>query len=411
MVRAMLSESLVSVISQTLLKTKDGQGRLAAHEIMIGNARDPQSHPREARSRRCTRRSKRAQNRSGCRRSTSVWSSWCAATSCPSRRGAQPGRQQGSVHVAARKHSRAGACGPRNEETQDGTRTRHHSSFTSCSSSSSSRKAPIFSSPPAFHRRSRSTARITAGVQDRRLTPQHTMELVRSVMNDKQAAEFESTKECNFAIAPPGVGRFRVNAFVQQARIGMVLRTITMRHPQIRGARPAAGVEGRHHVEARHHDVRRRHGQPASRRRWRRFWATATKTATATSSRSRTRSSSSMSTSTAWSRSARSAWTPTVGRSALKNTLRQAPDVILIGEVRERETMDYAIAFAETGHLCLATLHANSTNQALDRDHQLLSRGSPRPAADGLVAQHPRLRRAAADSRAATAAAASPRSK
>ena len=95
--------------------------------------------------------------------------------------------------------------------------------------------------------------------------------------------------------------------------------------------------------------------------------ATATRTATATSSRSRTRSSSCTSTRTASSRSARSASTPTAGRSRCKNTLRQAPDVILIGEVRERETMDYAIAFAETGHLCLATLHANSTNQALDR--------------------------------------------
>ena len=64
------------------------------------------------------------------------------------------------------------------------------------------------------------------------LSPQHTIELVRSVMNDKQAAEFESTKECNFAISPPGVGRFRVNAFVQQARVGMVLRTITTDIPK-----------------------------------------------------------------------------------------------------------------------------------------------------------------------------------
>src|SRR5262249_35846468 len=58
------------------------------------------------------------------------------------------------------------------------------------------------------------------------LTAQHTIELVRSVMNDKQAAEFEATKECNFAISPPGIGRFRVNAFIQQGRVGMVLRTI-----------------------------------------------------------------------------------------------------------------------------------------------------------------------------------------
>src|SRR4029078_5765171 len=65
-----------------------------------------------------------------------------------------------------------------------------------------------------------------SGVSKTALTPQHTVELVRSVMNDKQASEFEGTKECNFAISPPGIGRFRVNAFVQQGRIGMVLRTI-----------------------------------------------------------------------------------------------------------------------------------------------------------------------------------------
>src|SRR4249920_729118 len=69
-------------------------------------------------------------------------------------------------------------------------------------------------------------------VSKTQLSPQHTIELVRSVMNDKQAAEFEGSKECNFAISPPGIGRFRVNAFVQQARVGMVLRTITMEIPK-----------------------------------------------------------------------------------------------------------------------------------------------------------------------------------
>src|SRR5437762_9757266 len=69
-------------------------------------------------------------------------------------------------------------------------------------------------------------------VSKKPLTPQHTIELVRSVMNDKQAAEFEATKECNFAISPPGIGRFRINAFVQQGRIGMVLRTITTTIPR-----------------------------------------------------------------------------------------------------------------------------------------------------------------------------------
>ena len=91
------------------------------------------------------------------------------------------------------------------------------------------------------------------------LTPQHTIELVRSVMNDKQAAEFEATKECNFAIAPPGIGRFRVNAFVQQGRVGMVLRTINVDDPEVRGAGPAAGAEGRRHDQARPRAVRRRH--------------------------------------------------------------------------------------------------------------------------------------------------------
>jgi twitching motility protein PilU len=198
------------------------------------------------------------------------------------------------------------------------------------------------------------------------LTPQHTMELVRSVMNDKQAGEFESTKECNFAIAPPGVGRFRVNAFVQQGRIGMVLRTITTDIPVFEQLGPAAGAEGRHHVEARHHDVRRRDGSGKS---------------TSMASLLGYRNENSyghiitIEDPIEFVHEHRNCVITQreVGvdtddwQIALKNTLRQAPDVILIGEVRERETMDYAIAFAETGHLCLATLHANSTNQALDR--------------------------------------------
>ncbi len=96
---------------------------------------------------------------------------------------------------------------------------------------------------------------------------------------------------------------------------------------------------------------------------------------------------------------------------ALKNTLRQAPDVILIGEIRDRDTMDYAIAFAETGHLCLATLHANSTNQALDRIINFFPEERRAAIADGPFAQHPRVRRAAAHRSRATAAAASRRSR
>ena len=179
------------------------------------------------------------------------------------------------------------------------------------------------------------------------LSPQHTIELVRSVMNDKQAAEFEGTKECNFAISPPGVGRFRVNAFVQQGRIGMVLRTITTDIPKFeelglppvlrdiimskRGIMLFIGATGA--------------GKSTSMasllgyRDHRNCIVTQREVGVDTDS---------------WS-------------IALKNSLRAAPDVILIGEIRDRETMDYAVSFAETGHLCLATLHANSTNQALDR--------------------------------------------
>ena len=198
------------------------------------------------------------------------------------------------------------------------------------------------------------------------LSPQHTIELVRSVMNDKQAAEFESTKECNFAISPQGVGRFRVNAFVQQARVGMVLRTITTDIPKFdelglptvlkdiimskRGIMMFVGATGAGkstsmasllgyrnensfgHIVTIEDPIEFVHEH-------RNCIVTQREVGVDTDS---------------WD-------------IALRNSMRQAPDVIMIGEVRERATMDYAIAFAETGHLLLATLHANSTNQALDR--------------------------------------------
>jgi twitching motility protein PilU len=198
------------------------------------------------------------------------------------------------------------------------------------------------------------------------LTPQHTIELVRSVMNDKQASEFESTKECNFAINPPGIGRFRVNAFVQQGRIGMVLRTILTDIPRFedlnlppvlkevamakRGIMMFIGPTGcgKSTSMAALLDYRNENSyghiitieDPIE-------FVHMHKHCIVTQ---------------------REVGVDTDGwQIALKNTLRQAPDVILIGEVRDRETMDHAIAFAETGHLCLTTLHANSTNQALDR--------------------------------------------
>jgi twitching motility protein PilU len=198
------------------------------------------------------------------------------------------------------------------------------------------------------------------------LTGTHTLALARSIMNDKQAAEFERTKECNFAISPPSIGRFRVNAFVQQGKVGMVLRVIPQVLPTIDklGVPPvlkevamtkrglcilvgatgsgksttlAAMVDWRNensygHIITIEDPVEFVHPH-------KNCVVTQREVGLDTDS-----------------------W-----EAALKNTLRQAPDVILMGEIRDRETMEHAIAFAETGHLCMATLHANSANQALDR--------------------------------------------
>ncbi|MCM2252865.1 MAG: PilT/PilU family type 4a pilus ATPase [Ramlibacter sp.] len=194
----------------------------------------------------------------------------------------------------------------------------------------------------------------------------HTLALARSVMNDKQAAEFERTKECNFAISPPGLGRFRCNAFVQQGKVGLVMRVIpqvlptidSLGLPQIlkdvamtkRGLTILVGAtgSGKSTSLAAMVDWRNENSQghiitiedPVE-------FVHPHKNCVVTQREVGLDTDS---------------W-----EAALKNTLRQAPDVILMGEIRDRETMEHAIAFAETGHLCLATLHANSANQALDR--------------------------------------------
>jgi len=203
-------------------------------------------------------------------------------------------------------------------------------------------------------------------VSNQKLTPQHTKELARAIMNDKQSTEFEASKECNFAISPADIGRFRVSAFIQQGRIGMVLRTITTEIPNFddlglpnvlrdvsmtkRGLVVFVGGTGSGkstslaamigyrnqnsfgHIITIEDPVEYVHPHLNC-------ILTQREVGVDTDS-----------------------W-----HAALKNTLRQAPDVILIGEIRDRETMEYAIAFAETGHLCMSTLHANSANQALDR--------------------------------------------
>jgi twitching motility protein PilU len=198
------------------------------------------------------------------------------------------------------------------------------------------------------------------------LTPAHTLALARSIMNDKQVAEFERTKECNFAISPPGVGRFRANAFIQQGKVGLVLRVIpqvlptidTLGVPQVlkevsltkRGLCILVGAtgSGKSTTLAAMVDWRNEnsHGHiitiedPVE-------FVHPHKNCVVTQREVGLDTDS---------------W-----EVALKNTLRQAPDVILMGEIRDRETMEHAVAFAETGHLCMATLHANSANQALDR--------------------------------------------
>jgi twitching motility protein PilU len=198
------------------------------------------------------------------------------------------------------------------------------------------------------------------------LAPSHTQMLARSIMNDKQLSEFEKSQECNFSIALPGVARFRVNAFVQRGSTGLVLRIINSDIPSFqelnlpdtlkditmtkRGLVIFVGGtgSGKSTSLASMVDYRNRNSyghiitieDPVEFvHEHRNCLVTQREVGVDTESY----------------------------EIALKNTLRQAPDVILIGEIRDREAMDHAIAFAETGHLCLSTLHANSTNQALDR--------------------------------------------
>ena len=198
------------------------------------------------------------------------------------------------------------------------------------------------------------------------LSPAHTLTLARSIMSDRQIADFERTKECNFAISPSGIGRFRVNAFIQQGRVGMVLRTIPVSLPTIdslgvpqilkevamtkRGLCILVGAtgSGKSTTLAAMVDWRNENSyghivtieDPIE-------FVHLHKNCVVTQREVGLDTDS-------WD-------------AALKNSLRQAPDVILMGEIRDRETMEHAIVFSETGHLCLATLHANSANQALDR--------------------------------------------
>ncbi len=198
------------------------------------------------------------------------------------------------------------------------------------------------------------------------LTPEQARAFAYGIMNEEQRRQFESSNECNFSISPQEVGRFRVNIFMQQGRVGMVLRTIETKIPKFdelclpkvladialtkRGLVIFVGATGSGKTTSLASMVGYRNEYSYGHiitiedpiefvHEHRNCIITQREVGVDTQTFD----------------------------TALKNTLRQAPDVILIGEIRSRETMEYAVQFAETGHLCLATLHANSSNQALDR--------------------------------------------
>jgi twitching motility protein PilU len=203
-------------------------------------------------------------------------------------------------------------------------------------------------------------------VSSQPLTAAHTTDLARAIMNDKQTAGFELTKEANFAISPGDLGRFRVSAFVQMSCVGMVLRTITTTIPKLEDLELPAVLKD---------VILSKRGLVIM------VGATGSGKSTTMAAMVGYRNENSYGHIITIEDpvefvhphkncvvTQREVGVDTDSfEAALKNSLRQAPDVIQIGEIRDRETMEHAIAFAETGHLCLATLHANSSNQALDR--------------------------------------------
>lgn len=203
-------------------------------------------------------------------------------------------------------------------------------------------------------------------VMEKKLSAEHTLAMAHSLMNEEERADFKKNKECNFAIALPNISRFRVNALVQRGSAGLVVRIIPTHIPSFadlkmpdilsqiamtkrglvifvggtgsgKSTSLAAMIDYRNensngHIITIEDPVEFVHHHKGC-------IVTQREVGTDTDS----------------------------FEIGLKNTLRQAPDVILIGEIRDQKTMEHAIAFAETGHLCLATLHANNTNQAMDR--------------------------------------------
>ncbi len=354
MVRAMLSESLQAVISQTLCKTKDGNGRVAAHEIMMGTSAirnliregqggaDVFDHP--------------DQQQRGHADAGPEPDGFGAPQ--PHQRGR--GTQQGQIPGKLPRLTPLQVFGKSNMERDQASKF-----INDLLKLMVSRKGSDLFITAEFPPAIKVDGKVTR-LMDQPLVAAHTLSLARSIMSDKQVAEFERTKECNFAISPAGIGRFRVNAFIQQGRVGMVLRTIPANIPTIDGMGLPQVLK----------DV-------AMTKRGLCIFVGATGSGKSTS----------LAAMVDWRNEHSQGHIMTVEdpiefvhphknciitqrevgldtdswEAALKNSLRQAPDVILMGEIRDRETMEHAIVFSETGHLCLATLHANSANQALDR--------------------------------------------
>lgn len=201
---------------------------------------------------------------------------------------------------------------------------------------------------------------------DKPLSAEHTMQIARSIMDDKQAEEFLETNECNFAISLAGVSRFRINAMIQRGAAALVCRVITSDIPKFEDLKLPPVLKD---------VVMEKRGLVIF------VGGTGSGKSTSLAAMIDYRNENSFGHIITIEDpieyvhphknciiSQREVGVDTQNWfAALKNTLRQAPDVILIGEIRDRETMDYALAFAETGHLCMATLHANNSNQALDR--------------------------------------------
>ena len=203
-------------------------------------------------------------------------------------------------------------------------------------------------------------------VSKQELSPLNCKALTYAIMNDKQLKEFEATKECNFAVSPPGIGRFRANAYVQQNNPGLVMRTIATEIPNIDDLKLPEVLKD---VVMTKNGLVIMVGGTGS--------GKSTSLASMIDYRNRNSHGHIITIEDPIEYvhphkgcviMQREVGVDTDDWSiALKNTLRQAPDVILLGEIRDRNTMEFAIQFAETGHLALATLHANNANQALDR--------------------------------------------